>query len=376
MPAAPHLRPQCDIPVQFEHRVRRRARVAERHHEAAFMPAGELGRGWQRGGHHRHAAGHVLHHLGGQRVPEVRLIVQQRQAGQRAVQQRHGLVVRHEAAPAQQARRLRGLDLSPGARVGRSDQLHRDAARTQQPGQLDHVAGAPVRRQVADVHHPPVIARRGRGVRHVGGVRHHRMRPGEPGDVPLLGQDQVHVPLGHPFRGVHRHGGGRPERTRQPRLGAERGGGVLVHIPDHRRPPAPGGQRQQQFGVVDEQQVGVGRVLGQGRTGRANRPGPASSRGPRNHFEVEQRPGPFGTKILLIHRGDVRDLVTGIEQGAYLPVVDARVGRMMNDCAHHHPHRGLLPGQRASTCGAAGVFWTTPRVSSSSRAVRAIWARS
>jgi len=45
MPAPPHLRPQCDIPVQFEHRVRRRARVAERHHEAAFMPAGELGRG-------------------------------------------------------------------------------------------------------------------------------------------------------------------------------------------------------------------------------------------------------------------------------------------------------------------------------------------
>ncbi len=309
-------------------------------------------------------------------MPEVRLIVQQRQAGQRTVQHRHGLVVRHEPPPAQQASRSRGLDLRAGARVGRSDQLHRDAARTQQPGQLNHVAGAPVRRQVADVHHPPVIARRRRGVRHVGGVRHHRVRPGEPRDVPLLGQDQVHVPLGHPLRGAHRHGRGRPERPRQPGLGAERGGGVLVHVPDHRRPPAPRGQRQQQFGVVDEQQVGVGRVLGQGRTSGENRPGPASSRGPRNRREVERRPGPFGTKILLIHRGDVRDLVTGIEQGAYLPVVDARVGRMMNDCAHHHPHRGLLPGQRASTCGAAGVFLTTPRVSSSSRTVRAIWARS
>ena len=376
MSAAAHLRPQRDIPVQSEHRVRRRPGVTERHHEAAFMPAGELRRGRQRGGHHGHAAGHVLHHLGGQRVPEVRLVVQQRQAGQRAVQHRHGLVVRHEAAPAQQACRLRRLDLRAGARVGRADQLHRDAARAQQPGQLDHVGGAPVGRQVPDVHHPPVIARRGRDVRHVGGVRHHRVRPGEPGDVSALGQDQVHVPLGHPFRGAHRHGGRRPERARQPRLGAERGGRVLVHIPDHRRPPAPGGQRQQQFGVVNEQQVRAGGVPGEGRTGGANRPGPASSRRPRNRLEVERRPGPFGMKILRIHRGDVGDLVTGIEQGAYLPVVDARVGRMMNDRAHHHPHRGLLPGQRASTCGADGVLSTTPRVSSRSRAVRAIWARS
>ena len=45
MSAASHLRPQREIPVQFEHRVRRRGRVAERHDEAAFMPAGELSRG-------------------------------------------------------------------------------------------------------------------------------------------------------------------------------------------------------------------------------------------------------------------------------------------------------------------------------------------
>ena len=340
------------------------------------MTAGELRRGRQRSGHHGHAAGHVLHHLGGQRVPEVRLIVQQRQAGQRAVEHRHGLVVRHEATPAQQARRLRRLDLRPGSRVGRPDQLHRDAARAQQPGQLDHVGGASVGRQVPDVHHPPVIARRSRDIRHVGGVRHHRVRPGEPGDVSALGQDQVHVPLGHPFRGMHRHGGGRPERARQPWLGAERGRGVLVHIPDHRRPPAPGRQRQQQFGIVDEQQVGLGGVLCKGRTSGENRPGPASSRGPRNRLELERRPGPFGIKILGIHRGDVRDLVTGIEQSAYLPVVDARVGRMMNDRAHHDPHHALPPGQRASTCGVNGVFCTAPRVSSRSRAVRAIWARS
>jgi hypothetical protein len=78
----------------------------------------------------------------------------------------------------------------------------------------------------------------------------------------VLGQDQVHVPLGHPLRGVHGHGRGRPERARQPGLGAQRGGRVLVHIPDHRRPPAPRRQREEEFGVVDEHQVGTGGVPG------------------------------------------------------------------------------------------------------------------
>jgi hypothetical protein len=376
MSAASQFRPQRDIPVEFENRVRRRPGVAERYYEAAFVIVGEFGRGRQRGGNDRHAAGHVLHYLGGQRVPEVRLVVQQRQAGQRAVQHRHGPVVGHEAPPAQQPGRLCRLDQRPGAGVGRADELHRDAVRAHQPGHLDHVAGAPVRRQVPDVHHPPVIARRGRELRYVGGVGDHRVRPAEPCQVAVLGQDQVHVALGQPFRGAHRHGGGRPQRARQPRLGAERGGGVLVHIPDHRRPPAPRGQREQQLGVVDQHQVRAGGVPGEGRTGGQDRPGTASSPRPRNRLEVKRRPRPFGIKILGIDRRDVRDLVTGVEQGAYLPVVDARVGRMMNDRAHHYPHRRLPPGQRASTCGVAGVLGTTPRVSSRSRADRAIWARS
>jgi hypothetical protein len=145
MSAASQFGPKRDISVQFEHRARRCSGIAERHHEATFVAAGELRRGRQRGGHHWHAAGHVFHHLGGQRVPEVRLVVQQRQTGQRAVHHRHGLVVRHEAAPAQQAGRLRGLDQRPGAPVGRADELHRDAVRAQQPAHLDHVADAPVR---------------------------------------------------------------------------------------------------------------------------------------------------------------------------------------------------------------------------------------
>ena len=119
-----------------------------------------------------------------------------------------------------------------------------------------------------------------------------------------------------------------------------------------------------------------GGVPGEGRTSGQDRPGPAPSRGPRNHREPKRGPAPFGIKILCAHRGDVPDFVTGVEQGAYLPVIDARVSGMMNDRAHDHPHRALPPGQRASTCGAAGVFGTTPRVSSRSRAVRAIRARS
>ena len=53
--------------------------------------------------------------------------------------------------------------------------------------------------------------------------------------------------------------------------------------------------------------------------------------------------------------------MTRLEQGPDLAVVDARVGGMVDDRAHHHPH----PGHSASTCGPAG---TMPRVSSSRRA--------
>jgi hypothetical protein len=84
----------------------------------------------------------------------------------------------------------------------------------------------------------------------------------EQGYVELIGQDQVHVPFGHPLGGVHRQGGGRPQRARQPGLSAERGAGVLVHVPDGRRPPAPGRHRQQQLGIMNQQQVGGGRVAG------------------------------------------------------------------------------------------------------------------
>jgi hypothetical protein len=287
MPALSHLRAQGGILVEFEHRFRGRAGITERHHESAFVTAGEPGGGRQRRGDHGHAAGHVLHHLGGQGVPEVRLVLQQGQPGQRAVHHRHGPVVGHEAVPADQAVRLRGLELRPRPAVGRADQLDRDAVRAQQPGELDHLPGAPVRRQVADVHHPPPAVRRSRDIRHVRRVRHHRVRPPEPGHVPVLGQDQVQVPLGHPFGGPHRRGGRGPERSRQPGFGAERGGGVLMHVPDGGGPPAPGRQGEQQLGVVDQQQVGVRAVPGEFLPGRAQGTEPAPA----------HRPG---------HRGDVR----------------------------------------------------------------------
>lgn len=59
--------------------------------------------------------------------------------------------------------------------------------------------------------------------------------------------------------------------------------------------------------------------------------------------------------------------VHGAERGGWLAVEDARIDGMTNDRAHHHPHRGSLPDQRAST-REAGVFGTTPRVSSAKRA--------
>src|SRR2546421_10899529 len=91
---------------------------------------------------------------------------------------------------------------------------------------------------------------------------------------------------------------------------------------------------------------------------------------------MERVPAPFGMKIGCVHRGDVRDLVPGVEQGADLPVVNARVGGMMDDRAHHDPHRDLRPGQSVSMWVAAGVLGRAPLVSSSSRAVAAIPGRS
>src|SRR4029077_3216583 len=108
----------------------------------------------------------------------------------------------------------------------------------------------------------------------------------------------------------------------------------------------------------------------------AYRPGPASSARPGNRRELERGASSFGTKILESDGSDVRDLMPGIEEGPYLPVVDACVGRMMNDRAHHHPHRARPHGQRASMWGVAGVLGTTPRVSSRSREAPAIRGRS
>ena len=155
---------------------------------------------------------------------------------------------------------------------------------------FDHLADAAVRGQMADVDHPLGGARRvrrGGGLGHVGGVRHHRVRPAEPRDVALLGQDQMHAPLGEPFGGVHGRGGdGRPQRARQPRLGAQRGGGVLVHVPDRGRPGPPRRQRQQQLGIVDQQQVGAGRVPGQLAPGGAQGAEPAPAHGARNRDDL------------------------------------------------------------------------------------------
>jgi hypothetical protein len=354
VPAAAHFSPQRGVPGQHEHRVGRGARIAERHHEPAFVAGGEIGRGRQRCGHHRYASRHVLHHLGGQGMAEVGLVLEQRQARQCAVNHRHGLVVGYEAWPAEQAAFPRGFDHGPGLRVGRTDQLDRDAVRAQQGRHLDHLGHAPVRGEPADVDDPlggVRRVRRRRGLRHVGGVRHHRVRAAEPLDVALFGQDEVQPVFGQPFRRVHGRGRRGPQRAGQPRLGGERGGGVLVHVPHRRRALPPRGQGKQQLGVVDQQQVGAGAVPGQLAAGGAQGAEPAPSHGSRDIDDLELRPGPFCRKVFCAGWGDVGDMVACLEQGRDLAVVDARVGRVVDDRAHQYPHRKLTGLRRAARPG-------------------------
>jgi hypothetical protein len=142
----------------------------------------------------------------------------------------------------------------------------------------------------------PVLAGRGRDVRDVGGVRDHRVRAAEPGDVALLGQDQVQVTLGEAFGRVDGGRGRRAQQRGQPRLGTERGGGVLVYVPDHGRPPAPGRQGEQQLRIVDQQQVGTGALPGQLAPGGKERAEPAPAAGTRYRRDLQQAAGPFGIK--------------------------------------------------------------------------------
>ena len=133
----------------------------------------------------------------------------------------------------------------------------------------------------------------------------------------------------------HSPGGDRAQEDRQPGLGGQRRGSVLVHVPDRGRAVAPRRQDEQQLGVVDEEQVRARGVLAKSRPGGAEGAEPAPAGGARNGDGGESTTGPFG-KICV--RRDVGDVVPGVEERPDLAEVDPGVGGMVHDRAHHEPH--------------------------------------
>ena len=161
------------------------------------------------------------------------------------------------------------------------------------------------------------------------------MIPAEPRPVALLGEQQPVPPLAAPLQVVD---GGAQHGTRRgghPPLGAERGGGVLVDVPHDGPRPHPAGERHQQLGVVEEDHVGVGGVLGEGPVGGAQGPEAAPSGGARH---VHRAHLPPRRRVARPERGYVRDFMAGVEQRAYLPVQNARVLGVMHHRANADPH--------------------------------------
>jgi hypothetical protein len=83
--AQAHLHPQPGVGVKRQDRVAGGGRVVERDDEAAVGRLHQVHRQRQGGGHDRDAAGHVLGDLGRHRVPEVLLVLQQRQTRERTL---------------------------------------------------------------------------------------------------------------------------------------------------------------------------------------------------------------------------------------------------------------------------------------------------
>ncbi len=209
---------------------------------------------------------------------------------------------------------------------------------------------------MADVDHPVAPPGRGGAVRHVGGVRHHRMAAAEPVGVAVLGEDQVDPALGHPLGPAHCGGHDRPERAGQPCLGAQRGRGVLVHIPHGRRAPAHQGQHKQQFGVVHDEQIGTLAEPGELTAGGAQRTGPAAARRPGHVGGGQPWPGPQA-HAARGQRRDVADLMPGVQHGTDLPVQDPRILRVVDDGADNYAHACLtepLPAGSRSGPGYPG----------------------
>ena len=120
------------------------------------------------------------------------------------------------------------------------------------------------------------------------------MGAGEAVVVAVLGEDQVQPALGQVLGPGHSPGRDRAQPAGQPGLRGQRRHGVLVDVPDRRRALALRREDEQQFGVVDEQQVRAGRLLGHRRPRGAQRAEPAPPDRAGNGDGAQGTPRPFG----------------------------------------------------------------------------------
>jgi hypothetical protein len=95
----------------------------------------------------------------------------------------------------------------------------------------------------------------------------------EPLDVRVLRQQELDPALGPGLRQPDAERDERPRRARQPALERQRGGGVLVNVPDDDRAlaAAQAGDGGEQLGVVQQDDVVVPRLLADHRPRGADR---------------------------------------------------------------------------------------------------------
>ena len=219
--------------------------------------------------------------LGRLRDPVVRLVVQQREPGQGAVDDRHRLLVRQEAEPVDPRGGRRRGPRSPRASACPTSWTRSRAvgARVQQAAEVDQLVDPAAPGQVPDVDDAGVVGRQRTG-RHLGRVRHDRVRLAEP--VPVArARRAAGSPAARPAArsGVPPQAVGRPSADGSHGFSVHGGGGVLVHVPHHRRQVEPA-QGEQQLRVVQEYDVVPGAAGLEQRAGRTERGDPATARAP------------------------------------------------------------------------------------------------
>src|SRR5699024_11147695 len=83
----------------------------------------------------------------------------------------------------------------------------------------------------------------------------------EPWSVPFLGQEEFHAFFGPPFEASHDQAQRAAQWLGHPRFGEQRSGRVLVDVPHGEWTFL--GQDKKEFGVVEQQQVGLGGLFGE-----------------------------------------------------------------------------------------------------------------